>query len=127
MPACHNLLARVESAQLTGWRAAGMLRQIWVIATMALDFLDQDAIYNPNHGRLRIYAHDGPISLMFAVLPETLHHLERVETMPVGELAAAYRKHKQAIRAAAERRYQVVGASGGFPGAIEIGPQHLGA
>jgi hypothetical protein len=89
---------------------------------MALKFIEQHAVYNPSADRLRFFATDDGLSLIFALSRKVLDHLEGSKRVPEAKLLVAFERHKNQIRVAAARAYLTTGA---IRGAIAINPEHI--
>lgn len=89
---------------------------------MALKFIEQHAVYNPSADRLRFFATDHGLSLMFALSRKVLDHFEGSERVPEAKLLAAFERHKDQIRVAAARAYRATGAT---REPIAINPEHI--
>jgi len=91
---------------------------------MALEFIRQDGIFNENTNRVRFFALDAGVSVMFAITRESLEDLAGEESLTPEQLAATFDTHRERIEAVARRLYAANSDRG--MGAVVIEPGHLG-
>jgi hypothetical protein len=89
---------------------------------MALKFIEQQPVYDRSADRLRFFATDGGLSVIFTLSRKVLDHFEGSKRVPEAKLLVAFERHKDQIRVAATRAYL---ARGAIRGAVAVNPEHI--
>jgi len=83
-----------------------MLVECFMGDAMALEFVDQEGVFNENTQAVRFFGLDGEASIMFTVSRDALEGLAGVEDMSSEELAASFGHFHRTIQAVAAADYR---------------------
>lgn len=94
---------------------------------MALVFVAQDGVFNPNVGRVRFFALDDGQSVMFSITRDALEDIAGGEDLTDAQLTETFSKHREFIEQRARLAYNAQKPPrNDLGGAIVIEPADLG-